>query len=99
MTKIGHVITFLCSEEVAAISFDGHFTVHRKLSKFDPRRTVKLKGHRRSMKILREDERSCPCKKKDATRVGGRVEEGLGFRVSGLGCLGSRVFGSRRPRF
>ena len=69
VTKVGKVITFPCSEEVSAVSFDGHFGVHRKLSKWDPPRTVKLKGHPRSMKILRDDERSCSCKKKDATRV------------------------------
>ena len=68
-TKVGHVLTFPSPEPVSAVSFDGHFGVHRKLSKWDPPRTVKLKGHPRTKKIIRDDERSCSCKRKDAMRV------------------------------
>ena len=61
-------LLFPPSDVVNAISFDGHFGVHRHLSSFDPPRTVRLKGHPRT-KFLREHDRSCSCRAKDALRV------------------------------
>ena len=68
VTKVGKVITLPCPDAVNAISFDGHFGIHRTLSKWDAPRDTKLKGYPRQ-KVLREDERSCSCRRKDAKRL------------------------------
>ena len=63
----GQVALFPPEGVVTAVSFDGHFGVHRRLLPgVDPARTVKLKGKPR--KVLEEFTRSSGCKHKDATR-------------------------------
>ncbi|CAE7568958.1 unnamed protein product [Symbiodinium microadriaticum] len=71
IVKLSKVLTFPPTQPVNAISFDGHVGLHRNLSKCDPPRTVRLKvkGHPRKLKLLRDDERSCSCKRKDMGRA------------------------------
>eukprot|EP00439_Symbiodinium_sp_Y106_P029175 s1115_g3.t1 len=63
------ILLFQPDDTVRAISFDGHFGIHRPLRNLDPSRTVKLKGHPRTKKILREHDRSCTCRTRDCVRL------------------------------
>ena len=67
--KMNDILLFQPDDTVRAISFDGHFGIHRPLRNLDPSRTVKLKGHPRTKKILREHDRSCTCRTRDCVRL------------------------------
>ena len=55
-------------QKVTALSFDGHFGVHRKLHKdLEDERTVALRG--RPKKHYQHDERTCTCANKDKQRL------------------------------
>ena len=68
--KFDHVpFLFPPPSKVTALSFDGHFGIHRKLHlDYEPPRTVALRGRPRKNKYSRED-RTCTCANKDKVRL------------------------------